>query len=66
MGESMHFSERILRIEVSSTSAVVAKAEQLKAAGAKLVDFGAGEPDFATPDHIKQAAERAIEANFTR
>ena len=66
MGEYMHFSERILRIEVSSTSAVVAKAEQLKAAGAKLVDFGAGEPDFATPDHIKQAAERAIEANFTR
>ena len=66
MGESMHFSERILRIEVSSTSAVVAKAEQLKAAGAKLVDFGAGEPDFPTPAHIKQAAERAIEANFTR
>lgn len=66
MGENMHFSERISRIEVSSTSAVVAKAEQLKAAGAKLVDFGAGEPDFPTPDHIKQAAERAIEANFTR
>ena len=62
----MHFSERISRIEVSSTSAVVAKAEQLKATGAKLVDFGAGEPDFPTPERIKQAAERAIEANFTR
>ena len=62
----MHFSKRISRIEVSSTAAVVAKAEQLKATGAKLVDFGAGEPDFPTPDHIKRAAERAIEANFTR
>jgi aspartate aminotransferase len=62
----MHFSERISRIKVSSTAAVVAKAEQLKATGAKLVDFGAGEPDFPTPQHIKQAAEQAIEANFTR
>src|SRR5690242_12400531 len=66
MGEIMHFSQRISRINVSSTAAVVAKAEQLKAAGAKLVDFGAGEPDFPTPEHIKRAAERAIEANFTR
>jgi aspartate aminotransferase len=62
----MRFSERISRIEVSSTAAVVAKADQLKAAGARLVDFGAGEPDFPTPERIKQAAEQAIEANFTR
>jgi aspartate aminotransferase len=62
----MQFSERISRIAVSSTTAVVAKAEKLRASGAKLVDFGAGEPDFPTPDHIKQAAVRALEENFTK
>ena len=62
----MQFSERISKISVSSTAAVVQKAEKLRAAGAKLVDFGAGEPDFPTPDHIKQAAVRALEENFTK
>ena len=62
----MEFSERISRISVSSTAAVVQKADQLRANGAKLVDFGAGEPDFPTPDHIKQAAVRALEENFTK
>ena len=62
----MQFSERISRISVSSTAAVVQKAEKLRANGAKLVDFGAGEPDFPTPDHIKQAAVRALEENFTK
>jgi aspartate aminotransferase len=62
----MQFSERISRISVSSTAAVVQKAEKLRAHGAKLVDFGAGEPDFPTPDHIKQAAVRALEENFTK
>ncbi len=46
--------------------AVTAEAAKLRAAGAKLVDFGAGEPHFATPRHIKDAAIAAIEANFTR
>ncbi len=62
----MQFSERISRITVSSTAAVVAKAEKLRAAGANLVDFGAGEPDFPTPEHIKQAAVRALYDNFTK
>ncbi|MGO8788754.1 MAG: pyridoxal phosphate-dependent aminotransferase, partial [Terriglobia bacterium] len=51
---------------VSSTAAVVQKADKLRSTGAKLVDFGAGEPDFPTPDHIKQAAVRALEENFTK
>src|ERR1700735_540377 len=60
------FSERIGRIEVSATMAVTAEAARLRAQGAQLVDFGAGEPHFATPRHIKDAAIAAIEANFTR
>jgi aspartate aminotransferase len=62
----MQISERISRISVSTTAAVVQKADKLRASGVKLVDFGAGEPDFPTPDHIKQAAVRALEENFTK
>lgn len=61
-----HFAERIGRIEISATMAVTAAAAKLRAEGAKLVDFGAGEPHFATPRHIKDAAIAAIEANFSR
>jgi len=60
------FSDRIGRIEVSATMAVAAEAAKLRAKGASLVDFGAGEPHFSTPRHIKDAAIQAIEANFTR
>ena len=60
------FSDRIGRIEVSATMAVTAEAAKLRAQGAKLVDFGAGEPHFATPRHIKDAAIEAINDNFTR
>jgi aspartate aminotransferase len=60
------FADRIGRIEVSATMAVTAEAARLRAQGAQLVDFGAGEPHFATPRHIKDAAIAAIEANFTR
>ena len=60
------FADRIGRIEVSATMAVTAEAAKLRAQGAKLVDFGAGEPHFATPRHIKDAAIAAIEENFTR
>src|SRR5918911_4994876 len=59
-------TERINRIEVSATFAVVNEAEKLRAAGADLVDFGAGEPHFATPQHIKQAAIDAINRDFTK
>src|SRR5246500_5258967 len=60
------FADRIGRIEVSATMAVTAEAAKLRAQGAKLVDFGAGEPHFATPRHIKDAAIEAINENSTR
>ena len=60
------FADRIGRIEVSATMAVAAEAARLRAQGIHLVDFGAGEPHFNTPQHIKDAAIAAIEANFTR
>ncbi len=62
----MQFSERISRISVSSTLAVVMKADKLKASGVNVVDFGAGEPDFPTPENIKKAAAEALEQNFTK
>jgi aspartate aminotransferase len=63
---SQVFAGRIGRIEVSATMAVAAEAAKLRAQGANLVDFGAGEPHFPTPRHIKDAAIAAIEANFSR
>jgi len=59
-------ADRIALISVSSTMKVAADAEKLRAQGVDVVDFGAGEPDFPTPDNIKQAAVRAIEGNFTK
>src|SRR5450432_2732309 len=60
------FTDRVNRIEISATIAVVAEAAKLKAAGADLVEFGAGEPHFPTPQHIKDAAIAAIQGNCTR
>jgi aspartate aminotransferase len=62
----MRFAGRVSRISVSQTMAVNEKALQLRAQGADIVDFGAGEPDFPTPENIKRAAVRAIETDFTR
>jgi len=59
-------ADRISTISVSSTMKVSAEAERLRAEGVDVVDFGAGEPDFPTPDNIKQAAIRALDANFTK
>jgi aspartate aminotransferase len=59
-------AERISSISVSSTMKVAADAERLRSEGIDVVDFGAGEPDFPTPDNIKQAAIRALEQNFTK
>jgi aspartate aminotransferase len=64
--EVKQFSDRVNRIEISATMAVVAEAAKLKAGGADLVEFGAGEPHFPTPQHIKDAAIAAIQQNFTR
>ena len=59
-------SDRLGRIEPSLTLTIVAEASKLKASGADLVDFGAGEPHFPTPRHIKDAAIEAINNDFTK
>jgi aspartate aminotransferase len=64
--QAIRFTERINRIELSATMAVVAEADKLRSQGIDVVDFGAGEPHFATPQHIKDAAVAAIQANFTK
>src|SRR5947207_4589742 len=53
-------------MEVSSTLAVLMEAERLRTEGVDLIDLGAGEPDFPTPRNVKDAAEEAIESNFTK
>ena len=62
----MQLTNRINRIQVSPTAVVISAAEQLKAKGVDIADFGPGEPDFTTPDHIKKAAILAIEENRTK
>jgi len=59
------FSKKIQRIEPSMTLAVDAKAKELRANGVDIIGFGAGEPDFDTPDKIKKAGIAAIETNMT-
>ena len=53
-------------VQASSTMAIDALAKQMKAEGIDVIGFGAGEPDFNTPDHIKAAADKAIAENVTR
>ncbi len=59
-------SQRIRNISPSATLAIDAKAKQLKKEGKDVVIFGAGEPDFNTPENIKLAAKKAIDNNITR
>jgi aspartate aminotransferase len=59
-------SKRASLLKPSPTLAINAKEKELKAKGIDIAGFGAGEPDFNTPDHIKQAAITAINDNFTR
>ena len=66
MQATAEIAERISTISVSSTLKVSADADRLRREGADVVDFGAGEPDFPTPQNIKQAAVEAIAANFTK
>ena len=62
----MELTNRINRIQVSPTAVVISAAEQLKAKGVDIADFGPGEPDFPTPEHIRKAAILAIEENRTK
>jgi len=59
-------SERANKIKPSPTLAMDAKAKAMKAAGVDVVNFGVGEPDFDTPDNIKEAAIKAIREGFTK
>ncbi len=62
----LKLSNRVQRVKPSPTLAITARANALKAAGKDIIGLGAGEPDFDTPEHIKQAAIRAIEAGQTK
>jgi len=62
----MQVASRIRQIPPSATLALNAKANQLKAQGVDIVNFGVGEPDFDTPVNIREAAIRAINEGFTR
>lgn len=62
----MKLSSRISAIKPSPTLAITVKANALQAEGRNIIGFGAGEPDFDTPMHIKMAAIKAIEEGFTK
>src|SRR5712672_2725962 len=66
MQTTQELAARISLISESSTMKVSADADRLRREGADVVDFGAGEPDFPTPDNVKQAAVEAISQNFTK
>ncbi len=59
-------SARTAAVQPSATMAVEGKVKRMRAAGEAVISFGAGEPDFPTPEPIKQAAIKAIQENFTR
>ncbi len=63
---SIKLSARVQAVKPSPTLAVNARAKALKAAGKDVIGLGAGEPDFDTPDHIKEAGIRAIKDGFTK
>jgi aspartate aminotransferase len=62
----MSFASRMNRVTVSPTLRVSAEADRLRRQGVDVVDLGAGEPDFGTPEHVKAAAHAALDANFTK
>ncbi|MGC2658910.1 MAG: pyridoxal phosphate-dependent aminotransferase [Bryobacteraceae bacterium] len=66
MQATLEIAERISHISVSSTMKVSSDAEKLRREGVDVVDFGAGEPDFPTPDNIKNAAIDALAKNITK
>jgi aspartate aminotransferase len=64
--DAIQLTDRVNRIGVSPTMAVLQEAEKYKAQGVDVVDFGPGEPDFPTPEHIKRAAIQALAENRTK
>ena len=63
--EQMHIAERIREMAASATLAMSAKSAELKASGVDVINLSVGEPDFNTPQHIKDAAKDAIDRNMT-
>ena len=61
---SQLLSDRILNMATSATLAMAAKARELKAEGKDIIGLSLGEPDFNTPDFIKEAAKKAIDENY--
>ena len=61
-----NLSDRLNRLAPSATLAMSQKSSELKAQGVDVINLSVGEPDFNTPDHIKQAAIKAVEENWTR
>src|SRR5881275_421042 len=62
----VRLAERTTRIAASPTMKVTAMVDTMRREGIDVIDFGAGEPDFPTPEPVKAAAHRAIDANFTK
>lgn len=62
----MQIAERLSQIQPSLTLAINTRAQELRAQGVAVTSLAVGEPDFPTPEHIKEAAKAAIDANFTR
>lgn len=60
-----HISQRVQSLAAAATLAMSQKSAELKAKGADMINLSIGEPDFDTPDHIKEAAKRAIDENYT-
>ena len=63
---SLKISRQIRRIKPSPTLALAAKANQMRKDGINVINFGVGEPDFNTPEYIKNSGKKAIDDNFTR
>lgn len=61
-----NLSDRLNRLSPSATLAMSQKSSELKAQGVDVINLSVGEPDFNTPDHIKEAAKKAVDENFSR
>ena len=59
-------SDRLNRLSPSATLAMSQKSGEMKAQGIDVINLSVGEPDFNTPDHIKDAAKKAVDENYSR
>ena len=66
MSDSIRLAARLDKVGASQTQQVLVAVQQLQRQGVDIIDLGAGEPDFPTPDHVKTAAAAAIQDNFTK